>query len=235
MTGRWDRAHLERVVDREPVTPRRPRWPLILAIVIGAVVAIGFVAQWRSDVRPIPTPATGRATGTAVGADTGVRAGAGHLVVGRDGPHRAGAEGDVAGPVAVSRGDALGEVAPHVLAVPPVGPVPDTSTVLRGTATWCAPTPTHCQSWGGKAKLGAVQSFTWGDKPYSVRVCRVGGACTTVRVVSFCACGNTLIDLSPFSFRKLAPLSRGRIHVTVERISTPGLPVLPPTSTEGSR
>jgi hypothetical protein len=108
--------------------------------------------------------------------------------------------------------------------------VPDTATAETGTATWCAPTPRYCQSWGGSAMKGAVQSFRYGDTPYRVKVCRVGTSrCTTVTVVSFCACGNTLIDLSPAAFRQLAPLSRGRIRVTMTK---GGRIVLPPTSTE---
>jgi hypothetical protein len=97
------------------------------------------------------------------------------------------------------------------------------AALVGGTATWCAPTPTHCQSWGGRALKAAVESFTYGDDPYLVRVCRDGtNRCVTVTVVSYCACGITLIDLSPYAFRQLAPLSRGRIRVTVDDIV--GLP-----------
>lgn len=118
--------------------------------------------------------------------------------------------------------------------------MPETGTVQTGTATYCAPTPRYCRSWGGTARLGAVQSFRWGDRPYSVRVCLRGTSrCTTVRVVSHCACGSTLIDLSPFAFTRLAPLWKGRIWVTVERIGSAGergpSSTLPPTSTEGER
>ena len=107
--------------------------------------------------------------------------------------------------------------------------MPDTSTSVSGTATYCAPTPRYCQSWGGKAKLGAVQSFRWGDRPYTVTVCLRDDPerCVAVRVVSHCACGRTLIDLSPYAFTRLAPLRLGRIHVTVST-----LPPLPPTSTK---
>ena len=84
-----------------------------------------------------------------------------------------------------------------------------------GLARWCAPTPKYCIGWGGDAHLGAVRSFTWGDTPYRVRVCRLS-TCTTVLVVSYCACPATLIDLSPSSFDDLAPLSRGTIRVRVE-------------------
>jgi hypothetical protein len=102
----------------------------------------------------------------------------------------------------------------------------------RGTATWCAPTSTHCHGWGGNAHVGAVRSFGWGDTPYSVAVCVVAtGSCTNVRVVSYCACPHTLIDLSPAAFEDLAPLSAGRIGVTVTRVSAPRPPQ---TDTDGS-
>lgn len=107
-------------------------------------------------------------------------------------------------------------------------------SIARGVATYCAPTPTKCQGWGGGAMLGAVQSFTDGDKPYSATVCLNGTRpCVTVTVVSYCACGDrpggpTVIDLSPAAFRGLAPLSRGVIPVTLE---TGGPIVLPATDT----
>lgn len=123
----------------------------------------------------------------------------------------------------------------------PVGVSGDTVQPLasksRGWATYCAPTPTRCQSWGGDARLGAVPSFRWGDKPYQVTV-RHGDRTTTVTVVSYCGCGDrhgtpTVIDLSPRAFRDLAPLSRGVIDVT---LTTGGRPepriTLPPTDSE---
>jgi hypothetical protein len=100
---------------------------------------------------------------------------------------------------------------------------------IVGVATWCAPTPTKCQSWGGDAHKGAVPGYD--GHPYSVLVCLADGpACTDVTVVSSCACGDrngkaTVIDLSPAAFRDLAPTSVGVIDVTLERF------VLPPTDT----
>jgi|SRR5712671_261906 len=89
--------------------------------------------------------------------------------------------------------------------------------ILRGTAAWCAPTATRCRSWGGHVLLGAVRSFRWGDRPYRVTVWS-GSRHVTVTVVSFCACsGNRVIDLSPFAFSKLAPLSAGLVRVRVLR------------------
>lgn len=87
------------------------------------------------------------------------------------------------------------------------------------TATWCAPTATRCTGWGGDAKLGAVNGFRFGDDPYWLRISR-GSRHVDVLVVSFCACGGTdaAIDLSRSAFAVLAPLSRGRIAVTLEAI-----------------
>lgn len=118
----------------------------------------------------------------------------------------------------------------------PVTEIPDDAPE-GGLASWCAPTPTHCQSWGGDARLGAVPSFSFGDKPYLVNVCRQDDTsrCTTVRVVSFCGCGNKAIDLSPAAFVEIArigdesrraTLDRGVVPVIISRFS------LPPTSTE---
>jgi hypothetical protein len=97
---------------------------------------------------------------------------------------------------------------------PAVGSPPPNAQI-GGSATWCAPTPKYCQSWGEPAMLGAVHSFTWGDKPYWATVTWRGKS-VVVRVVSFCACGSAVIDLSPAAFKMLAPLHVGRLHnVTV--------------------
>lgn len=90
-----------------------------------------------------------------------------------------------------------------------------------GIASYCAPTPTQCLRWGGQAKLGAVHSFRFGDRPYRVKVCRQEGepACVTVTIVSYCGCPDgRVIDLSPYAFRRLAPLWRGLVPVTVEEL-----------------
>ena len=53
----------------------------------------------------------------------------------------------------------------------------------------------------------------------------------TVRDVCACA-GSRLIDLTSGAFSQLAPLSRGVIPVSIERLGARPLPVLPPTDTE---
>ena len=101
-----------------------------------------------------------------------------------------------------------------------------------GTATYCAPTPRYCHGWGGRVRLGAVGSFSWGDRPYNATVCLRSDPdrCVVVRVVSNCDCGRTLIDLSPYAFTRLAPLWRGRIAVTLS-VGAAIVPTLPPTDT----
>lgn len=46
-----------------------------------------------------------------------------------------------------------------------------------------------------------------------LRVCH--GRCVTVTLTDWCACPDTLLDLSDDAFRALAPLGKGRITVTV--------------------
>jgi hypothetical protein len=108
-------------------------------------------------------------------------------------------------------------------------PTGELSAIYNASATWCAPTKTQCQSWGGNSKLGAVFGFRWGDEPYLVRVWH-GQDYVDVTVVSFCQCRGThnAIDLSPSAFEELAPLSRGRIDVLVEVSVGPAV-TLPPT------
>jgi rare lipoprotein A (peptidoglycan hydrolase) len=67
-----------------------------------------------------------------------------------------------------------------------------------------------------------------------VDVCR-GRACTTVRLIDWCACGGgRVIDLYADAFDDLAPLGRGVISVTVRRHGSAvrPAPTLPPTDTE---
>lgn len=115
------------------------------------------------------------------------------------------------------------------------------SALRTGYATYCAPTPTRCQDWGGDAKLGAVHSFSFGDAPYGARVCRLDdpSTCVTVTVVSFCGCGDrhgleTVIDLSPSAMRQLAANYKtlGILKVSVESPVDRPAPTLPPTDTE---
>lgn len=80
-----------------------------------------------------------------------------------------------------------------------------------GLATWYQ---------DGPGLYGSVESWRYGDSPYPATVCHAG-SCVTVTVRGYCACGDragkqTVIDLSPEAFARLAPLSRGVIDVTLE-------------------
>src|SRR5437762_3185298 len=84
------------------------------------------------------------------------------------------------------------------------------TALFQTTATWCAPTATLCHGWGGRVQLAALPGYD--GHPYDVLV-TYGSRSVIVKVVSTCGCG---IDLSPYAFQQLAPLSKGRIIVTVE-------------------
>lgn len=103
---------------------------------------------------------------------------------------------------------------------PTIGPMPPPAVAVRGVASWCAPTPKYCHGWGGHALLAAVPTFSYGDTHYRIEVCRTdGAACVQATVVSFCACrAGRVVDLSPFAFTHLAPLSAGVVRVEVERV-----------------
>ena len=88
------------------------------------------------------------------------------------------------------------------------------TSLIAGNASWCAPTPKYCHGWGGHSLVGAMPGYT---HPVWAKVCRQDSSvCITVHVISFCACGNHVIDLSPYAFKRLAPLSRGIVAVEVE-------------------
>ena len=101
------------------------------------------------------------------------------------------------------------------------------TALTAGNASWCAPTPKYCHGWGGHALVAAMPGY---HGPVWAKVCRQDdpARCVTVHVISFCACGNHVIDLSPYAFKRLAPLSRGIVAVEVEVLRD--IP-LPPTDT----
>ncbi len=195
--------------------------------IIAATVVVGFAkahdATRQEDGRGLVSSDDLRGMGSVV---EGRDAGATPLRPGHDA-----AGGPIDGTRLPGRGD-LGSSGDASLRGGDASPTPVTEppAIAGGLASFCAPTPTHCQSWGGDAHLGAVPSFRYGDRPYRVTVCRQDhrSTCTTVTVVSFCACGRFLIDLSPAAFSELAPLSRGTVPVTIS--DAPSL-TPPPTST----
>jgi hypothetical protein len=111
-----------------------------------------------------------------------------------------------------------------------VGASPDLSTppatsdigtaIASGTATWYD---------DGPGLYAAVPTYRFRDPHYRVRVCNRSDVCVVVTVRDFCGCpGDRIIDLSPSAFRKLAPLSRGVIPVSVEDLRGAET-TLPPT------
>jgi Lytic transglycolase len=123
-------------------------------------------------------------------------------------PHPPAATDSLARPVA-SEGPKSGLTTPM-----PGAQIGEPLSVARGWATWYRDPKRS-------GYYGAVNSFRWGDDQYIVQVCAPKyHACTHVRIVDFCACGDrhgiaTVIDLSPAAFRELAPLGRGVIRVEV--------------------
>ena len=82
-----------------------------------------------------------------------------------------------------------------------------------GQASWFrAPSGTAAAGPALRAMLGK------GWRGQIVTVCATGGNCLSVRLTDWCACPNgRVIDLGADSFRRLAPLSRGLVRVTVSR------------------
>ena len=115
--------------------------------------------------------------------------------------------------LALSRGYGPEPTSSPTAVLLPVGPTPSpTPHSVSGTASYYD---------DGAGLYAAVPSFTWGDKPYKVLVCRNPGTCVTVTVRDHCQCfvgtkNERVIDLSPAAFAKLAPLSRGLLAVVYQ-------------------
>lgn len=101
---------------------------------------------------------------------------------------------------------------------------------LTGTATWYdAPSRTDA------AAGPALRDLLGPDWRGSWVTVTSGSRSANVRLTDACACGDrngqpTLLDLDDEAFAELAPLSRGVVRVTVERL---GDIALPETSTDG--
>ena len=103
-----------------------------------------------------------------------------------------------------------------------------------GVASWYDATRQGQSSWYTRAGVnfyGAVGSWRWGDKPYSILVCTRSQPtrCVIVTVVDYCGrCAQDLrrtwtkksraIDLSPAAFARLRDLSTGLVAVTIKRL-----------------
>ncbi|MBA3583024.1 MAG: hypothetical protein H0W36_00590 [Gemmatimonadetes bacterium] len=125
-----------------------------------------------------------------------------------------------------------------LLATPPLptvrtGGIPErinpmSATSVRGTATWYCGAGSRCTRGYGPSDLVAAIDPTTGIVRGTRLTVTSGGRSVSVRVVDVCACrGERVIDLTTGAFRRLAPLSRGVIPVTI-RIGGPR-PTLPPT------
>lgn len=206
MRERWAEA------DRRPMSRRVAVVGLVVCVAVIAAVLVLLLATPRSApvIQPAGTSEIDAATADV--ASSATPGGSGRALNG------------------APRGVPASSLPLAALAVPePIGSVAASPTGALGTAlfsasaTWCAPTPTQCQSWAPPARLAAVNAFRFGDAPWWARVWR-GSTFVDVLVVSYCACGGTdgAIDLSPAAFTRLAPLSRGRIDVEIEVLSWPG-------------
>jgi rare lipoprotein A (peptidoglycan hydrolase) len=90
---------------------------------------------------------------------------------------------------------------------------------MAGIASWYRdPTPPRTTLYA------AVPGWHFGDRPYVVRVS--AGRRSVLVLVQDCLCGriDRLIDLSATAFARLAPLSRGVLRVTVQRLREPRPP-----------
>ena len=104
-----------------------------------------------------------------------------------------------------------------------VGATHETTAPTEGTASWYDV---------GPGLYAAVPSYRFGDQTYPLNVC-AGERCVQVTVRDHCSCfvgtsRERVIDLSADAFRRLAPLSRGLVRVT---LSSPVAVELPATDT----
>ena len=106
-----------------------------------------------------------------------------------------------------------------------------------GVASWYDATRHGQSSWytrKGITHYGAVGSWRWGDKPYTLELCRADNPsrCVRVRVVDYCErCDKDLrrkwngksraIDISPAAMVVLGPLHYGLVRVTIREILPP--------------
>ena len=102
----------------------------------------------------------------------------------------------------------LGKVAVAPEPPPPAAPAP-----LSGTASWYAANGLIAAA-GPRLRHGSWRG--------SLITVTANGRSVVVRLSDWCQCyGSRLIDLSDDAFRRLAPLSRGLIHVRVSGVELP--------------
>ncbi len=96
--------------------------------------------------------------------------------------------------------------------------LPPTRLRARGDATWyCVPGVSAChRAHAGGMYAAAGAELRVGDwRGRRVSVCR-GDTCVRVTLIDWCACaGDRVIDLYGDAYRRLAPLSKGVLRVSV--------------------
>lgn len=100
-----------------------------------------------------------------------------------------------------------------------VGPSPSPKRSVRGTASWyCLPGRSSCSgSRTGGLYAAAGSELRHGRWRGRVVVVCAGRRCLNVKLIDYCACrGSRIIDLYADAFRRLAPLDRGVLKVTVK-------------------
>lgn len=107
----------------------------------------------------------------------------------------------------------------------------------RGVASWYDATRHGQSSWytrQGITHYAAVGSWRWGDKPYTLTLCRADDPTRCVRVLVVDWCGrcaadlrrewtrkSRVIDISPAAMVELAPLHHGVVRVVVKLTPMP--------------
>lgn len=92
-------------------------------------------------------------------------------------------------------------------------PAPPQGRRTSGKATWYCCTKGYGENEMVAAAGSELRIGKWRGRKVTVTT---GGTSIQVTLVDWCLCkGSRIIDLQPAAFRKLAPLSRGVINVTV--------------------
>ncbi len=104
---------------------------------------------------------------------------------------------------------------------------------VGGYKNTCSPYKSKAQGGRGGELImyAAVPRWRWGDKPFTLRVCRKDDPTRCVIVIARDSCGrcrkdilkpwtsrSLAIDLSPAAFSQLAPLGRGVLAVTIREL-----------------
>lgn len=124
-------------------------------------------------------------------------------------------------PIAVSTPTPAPTLPPRAVAGPLNTPKPSpkprgaiSTALIGGKATWYCCTKGYGESRMVAAAGSELRIGNWRGR--TVTVTGPAGNSIRVKLVDWCACkGSRIIDLQPAAFRRLAPLSRGVIDVSV--------------------